>query len=279
MKNRYKYSIFFLVLFFVPINTYCQCQSPQKEFLPFFLWTLIGLLAGIIIGGSSIYLYSRFKIYSILATEKNKYLDRIKQHNIRNEFIERFFKYVELVRVLKKSKDEKKIDIYKKNEEIGQLRTQIENLKTKKEQREEGIKYQGKNETVRHMFSREKLNEQIINTTSAEAKKTMEFFFTIPENDGSFKTSNARKVKEIDCFYKIEPDKSGQKGRLSYLSGDYDLRALDNIDYYLNPVCEIENIPERTNARNILMTCPGTVIKRGEDWIVDEKNKIKIRLL
>ena len=279
MKNRLKYFIIFMVLFFIPVNIYCQCQPPQKEILPVFLWTVIGLLTGLIIGGAFIYMYSRYRIYSILATEKNKYLDKIKRDNVRNEFFEKFFKYVELVRVLKQSKDEKKIDIHKKNEEIGLLRTQIENLEAKNKQREEGIKYQGKNESARQVFTRAKLNEPIIKNNSNGVNNNMEIFFTIPESDGSFKTSNARKVKEMDCFYKIEPDESGQRGRLSFISGEYDLRALDNIDYYLDPVCEIENIPDRTNARNIIMTCPGVVIKRGDDWMVDEKNKIKIRLL
>jgi hypothetical protein len=268
-----------MVLFFIPVNIYCQCQPPQKEILPVFLWTVIGLLTGLIIGGAFIYMYSRYRIYSILATEKNKYLDKIKRDNVQNEFIEIFFKYIELVRVLKNSKDDKKKVIDLNIEEIALLRTQIENLMAKKEQREEGIKYQGKNESTRQVFTRAKLNEPIIKNNSNQVKNNLEIFFTIPESDGSFKTSNARKVKEMDCFYKIEPDESGQRGRLSFISGEYDLRALDNIDYYLDPVCEIENIPDRTNARNIFMTCPGIVIKRGEDWIVDEKNKIKIRLL
>jgi len=90
---------------------------------------------------------------------------------------------------------------------------------------------------------------------------------------------NAKSVQEIDCYYKIEPDKSGQYGRLYFISGNYDMRALDNIDYYLNPVCEIQNIINRTNARKIVMTATGVVVRRGDHWKVEESNKVKIKLV
>ena len=90
---------------------------------------------------------------------------------------------------------------------------------------------------------------------------------------------NAKSVQEIDCYYKIEPDKGGQYGRLYFISGNYDMRALDNIDYYLNPVCEIQNIINRPNARKIVMTATGVVVRRGDHWKVEEGNKVKIKLV
>ena len=110
-------------------------------------------------------------------------------------------------------------------------------------------------------------------------KTQTEIYFTIPENDGSFKTTNGKNVKGIDCFYKIELDKDVRKGKLHFISGDYDLRALDNIDYYLNPVCEIENISERKHSRKIKMVNPGTVLLSSDCWKIDIKNKVKIKLI
>jgi hypothetical protein len=43
------------------------------------IWCLIGFFPGIIAGGFLIYQYSKSRIYSILAGEKYKYLDALKQ--------------------------------------------------------------------------------------------------------------------------------------------------------------------------------------------------------
>jgi hypothetical protein len=159
--------------------------------------------------------------------------------------------------------------------EISQLRRQIEKLRTENERNEKIIAEQKitvyNQASARDHFDGEPGKSFIINKT--------EIYFTIPEGDGSFKTVNARNGQDVDCFYKIVPDKSGQRGKLYFIPGDYDLRALDNIDYYLNPVCEIQNISDRAYARKISMTDPGSVIKRGDIWKIEENNKVKIKLV
>ena len=97
---------------------------------------------------------------------------------------------------------------------------------------------------------------------------------TIPS--GLIKLKN---VKELDCFYKIEIDKNNQKGKLFFISSEFDSRALDNIDYYLNPVCEIENISDRTHAKKINVVDFGTVVLNGDTWKIESTKKLKIRLI
>jgi hypothetical protein len=242
---------------------------------PVWVWCVIGFMLGIISGGLLIYQYSKSKIYSILAAEKYKYLDDLQQDTGQNLLMRRYFKYIGITAKLKLSKDQKKKIIEENSAEISQLRRQNEKLRAENERNEKIIaeqKITADNQvSARDHYDGDPGKSFRINKT--------EIYFTIPEGDGSFKTVNARNDQDVDCFYKIVPDKTGQRGRLYFISGDYDLRALDNIDYYLNPVCEIQNISDRAYARKISMTDPGSVVKRGDIWKIEENNKVKIKLV
>jgi cell division protein FtsB len=258
------------------IKTETTSVEPLKEeIIPVWMWITLGFLLGIITGGLLIYQYSRSKIYSILATEKYKYLDDLEQE--KDLFLRKFFKYVGIVALLKHSKDEKKNTIDNYVKEVVRLKKQNEQLKTENEQKKKLIADQ-KFTACNQISSQDYIDRQP-EKSYRTADNKIEIFFTIPEGDGSFKTVNAKHSQDIDCFYRIILDKGGQKGKLYFISGDYDLRALDNIDYYLNPVCEIQNITDRTFARKILMTDPGSVVKRGDIWKIEENNKVKIKLV
>ena len=72
------------------------------------IWSVIGFLVGIIAGGLLIYQYSKSRIYSILADEKYKYLDDLKQDTGQNLLLRKYFRYIGIVAKLKLSKDQKK---------------------------------------------------------------------------------------------------------------------------------------------------------------------------
>lgn len=239
------------------------------------IWIVIGFLPGVIAGGFLIYLYSRSKIYSILSSERYKYLDDLKQDTGQHLVVRKYFKYIGVVSRLKLSKDQKKDTVEKNNRETGHLKSMIEKL-TQENGRLEEIIAEMKIAADSQLSDRNHPDAEP--GRSFRSNKT-EIYFTIPEGDGSFREVNARNGQDIDCFYKIVPDKSGQKGKLYFIPGEYDMRALDNIDYYLNPVCEIQNISDRNYARKISMTDPGSVIKRGDIWIIEENYKVKIKLV
>ena len=178
---------------------------------------------------------------------------------------------------MKSRKNKKKDEIKEINEAIVLLKELNEKLNSGAKQVEKVLVKQIIAKESQELIS-DHLEEQASNSIE-DSNNKIEFFFTIPENDGSFKAANAKNNKEIDCFYKIELEKRGQTGKLEFISGDYDLRALDNIDYYLNPVCEIQNIADRKNARKIQLISHGTIIKSGDNWKIDEKNKVKIKLV
>ena len=297
MKNLFRYFICLSVILFIPLALSGQPDTVTswqvgKINIPGWVWIAGGTLLGFIAGAALIYIYSRVKIFSILRNEKRKYLNDLNYDSEQTLFVRKCFSYAGIVAMLKKSKDEKSEIILKKNLELRELKERNEDLRAEYAQKEKALK------------NRQVINEspltpgtppvsppvrqpdrqgapqasQPVRQEAVPSKKT-EIFFTIPESDGTFKSVNAKSVQEIDCYYKIEPDKSGQYGRLYFISGNYDMRALDNIDYYLNPVCEIQNIINRTNARKIVMTATGVVVRRGDYWKVEESNKVKIKLV
>ena len=106
------------------------------------------------------------------------------------------------------------------------------------------------------------------------SKKTS--FYSIPQKDGSFKFDAGSKLKNEDTFYKIEYD-NDDIGNLDFISGELDIRAIDRVDSYLLPVCEIENIENRENANKIESVSPGKVIKKDNSWVIDPDYKVKIK--
>lgn len=239
------------------------------------IFIFLYLICGLFVGSFSIYLYSKLRIYSILSGEKSRYVD-----DLRNSHERYLFKYIGLFAILKKSKDEykskSKDDDF--HTQIGQLNRQISELNVR------NTKLLNENIELGEIIERYK-GENIEPKSIQAAKKDGDvltsnaIYFTIPESDGSFRIANGKNIKEMDCFYKIEVDKSNQKGKLFFISSDFDSRALDNIDYYLNPVCEIENISNRTQAKRINVINNGIVVLTGENWKIDTNNKLKIRLI
>lgn len=249
-------------------------EQSSKNTLPL-KWILLSFIVGIIIGAYSIYLCFRSKIYSILRKEKHEYLDKLKQNLEKRTFPKKSLKIIGIIEVLKQSKDQKKEDLDKCKKEIGKLKRENSDLNKEKRKSEENVQFvsdKNKDSLIERTIDQ---NEKLIVIN----KESIELFFTIPDRDGSFKTLNARYNKEKDCFYKISVDSSGQSGKLHFISGEYDMRALENIDYYMNPACEIQNITDRFYARRIEMINPGTVIKMGDIWRIEKNNKVKVKLV
>ena len=238
------------------------------------LWVIfICFFSGLILGGITIYLYTKLSIYSILSKEKNKYLNDLVGYQSKY-----WFNYIKLILVLKNSKDKKQSEIDRLKNEVSILKNSLNNEnfvdKTKIVEQPNKILPPIDDTTV--------VEDKINNTVEWEIEQenlSHVIYFSIPESDGSFKAINGKQRKEMDCFYKIEVDKNSQKGKLFFLSGDFDLKALDNIDYYLNPVCEIENISDRTQAKKINVINYGSVVFNGEQWKIESNKKLIIRLI
>lgn len=228
-------------------------------------------------GALSVYLYSRYSIYSILDKEKNKYLSQLKKDTENDLLYGKLFKYIGIVKVLKRRKNDKQEQIIAGNKIITQLRDQNEELFEDIELLRKRLNNQRISDENRALSG--EVNIGSIPNIRDKRENSSEIYFTIPESDGSFKIMNAKFAKGVDCFYKINPDKSGKKGILHYISGEYDMRALENIDYYLNPVCEVQNISSRSFAKRIVMIDTGRVIKSNDSWQIEENKKVKVKLV
>jgi hypothetical protein len=237
-------------------------------------------ICGIIIGALLVYFYTRKHIYSILSDEKSTYIKELNQEDY--SFV---FKYIGLVYILYSSKNDYKskfVNLQQKFK-VVQGKTNGEQIKSQNSNRKSDLDIGLKESKLANddiVVEQEYVPNNVIEwKVDQEMIQTNILYFSIPEADGSFKIVNGKTVKELDCFYKIEIDKNNQKGKLFFISSEFDSRALDNIDYYLNPVCEIENISDRTHAKKINVVDFGTVVLNGDTWKIESNKKLKIRLI
>jgi hypothetical protein len=254
-------------------NTHEDLQaihSPNKTFLSY-LWIIAIFVLGFVIGGLLIYHYTKNKVLTILKSEKYEY-ERILIEVTHNPL---FFRFIHFIEILKKRKDEYKSDSENRiqGEQFVNLKQEIVNLKSKNDEL--------LNENI---ILGQKLEELNLKGTSGYNKKKnpdessnnlKTLFYSIPEIDGTFKLESAKDFKEQDSFYKLELI-SNTNGNIYFLSGDFDLRAIENIDYYLNPVCEVQNIGNRAFAKKVEMINYGSIVLKGGSWQINDKIKIKL---
>ena len=237
-------------------------------------------ICGIVIGVLLVYFHTRKHIYSILGNEKSTYIDYLNQKHMNY-----LFQYIGLVHILYLSKEKYKTryeDLQQKLKE-GQGKTNGEQIKSQNSNHKSDLDIGLKDSKLANndvAVEQDYVPNNVIEwKVDQETIQTNILYFSIPEADGSFKIVNGKTVKELDCFYKIEINKNNQKGKLFFISSEFDSRALDNIDYYLNPVCEIENISDRTHAKKINVVDFGTVVLYGDTWKIESNKKLKIRLI
>lgn len=227
-------------------------------------------ILGIVLGGLLIFFVSRNNIYSILNYEKDKYLRDVKLSD--EEFI---FKYVGLLYILKKSKDDYKSEFEKlKNSFItNPINDEIEKLKKENAELKQ-VAHQSNN-TIKDPET-ENTNEWNIKHSE---KATRKLFFSMPENDGRFIIDNGESSNDGRKFFRIEYFEGFELGELFYISGDRDKRAINRLESNLKPACDIENIGNADSANNIEFIKSGKVVLINDSWVVDSDNKVKIRLI
>jgi len=109
-------------------------------------------------------------------------------------------------------------------------------------------------------------------------KNVKKIFFSMPENNGSFQMVNGQSSNDGKKYFRIEYNESSNQGELFFLSSDRDQRAINRLESYLKPVCDIENISNSTAATKISLIQSGRVSLMNDTWVIDPNNKIKIKL-
>lgn len=113
---------------------------------------------------------------------------------------------------------------------------------------------------------------------SVESKPKDRLYFSMPENNGSFNISNGSISNDGKKYFKIEFEKSTTIGELFFLSGERDQKAINRLESYLKPVCDIENITNASTSTRIELIHTGKVSLINDSWLIDPNHKVKIKL-
>lgn len=254
----------------------------QIPWQTFFLYGVIFII-GILIGGIFVFIITKNKIKSIVNEEdKRKYDDY--SHAANNSPY--LFSYLSVVYFLHKQKDKYKKESESVNQNNGNRISELErnivqlekekkvlldeNIELGKKLEQESIQ-KDENQAESHNAKSQNINNQPLN-------RITKLYFSMPESDGSFQLSNGESSNDGKKYFRIEYEDSSTKGELYYLSGDRDQRAINRLESYLKPVCEIESITNSSSATKIEVIQTGKVTLMNESWVIDPENKIKIKL-
>ncbi|MGQ1948363.1 hypothetical protein ACT3CD_14810 [Geofilum sp. OHC36d9] len=240
-------------------------------------------ITGLMIGGLFIFLITKNKIKSIVNEEDERKYNDYSQAGNNKRFL---FGYLRVVFCLQKQKSKYKKECQLANTNRGSgiddLRKKISSLEKKtKELSEENADL--KKRVEQKFISKDEGKADTYNALSESAldqptKQIKKIYFSMPESDGSFLISNGEISNDGKKYFKIEFKESSTKGELFYLSGDRDQRAINRLESYLKPVCDIENITNSSTATKIGLIHSGKVTRLNDRWMIDTENKIKIKL-
>lgn len=226
--------------------------------------TLIGFLS-FLIGMFITFFIIKSRIYYLLDDDRETY---------KNSVHRGLFSFLSMVSLLKKRKDDYK-------NKVIELSSKIENLEKKSKSENDTA-----SKTIIDNVDTEKLK---INTDdsvksiewdiSKEAGNKSISYFSIPENDGRFIIEKGEQTNDGSKYYKIISRTVSDEGDLFYISGTQDKRAINRLDSYLKPVCDIDNIINAENASKIEVLKNGKVIKIADSWVIDPNHKVKIKLV
>lgn len=257
----------------LPIDEIKSENETKQNRNGFLIFYFVSFIIGLFLGGYIVYLISSSKIESILDEEKNDYFRFLRKSN--KSFI---FKYLGLVYILKERKNEHKSNSNDKQSNswgIKNLEREYNELKKENEQLRLSVTSASSEKNL--ISEQDDIGNKENKTIQESAEKVL--FFNIPDSDGTFNIEKGEKIDDGRKLFKIEYEKDRDIGNVSYISGEFDKKAINNIDFFLIPVCEIENISNRNSASKILMTAAGIVILRNNKWTIDPIQKIKIKLI
>lgn len=257
----------------LPIEEIKSENEPKQNRNGFLIFYFVSFIIGLFLGGYIVYLISSIKIESILAEEKHEYLRLLRRSN--KSFL---FKYLGLVYILKERKKELESNSSDKQSNswfIKNLERENNDLKEKIERLRLSITSASYERNL--ISEQDDIGDKENKAIQESAEKVL--FFNIPDSDGTFNIEKGEKIDDGRKLFKIEYEKDRDIGNVSFISGEFDKKAINNIDFFLIPVCEIENISNRNSASKILMTKAGIVILRNNKWTIDQLQKIKIKLI
>ena len=225
---------------------------------------LIGFLS-FIIGMIITFFLIKSRIYYLLDDDKETYKNSVQLG---------LFSFLSMVSLLKKRKDDYK-------NKVRELLSTIEKLEKKsKPENDITTKTSIDNvDTEKLKVNTDDSAKSIEWDISKEVGNTSISYFSIPENDGRFIIEKGEQINDGSKYYKIEHRNNSDEGSLFYINSNQDKRAINRLDSYLKPVCDVDNIINAESASKIEVLKYGKVIKIADSWVIDTNHKVKIKLV
>lgn len=101
-------------------------------------------------------------------------------------------------------------------------------------------------------------------------------YFGIPDKHGNFPADRGELQYDSRKLFKIVFSLGSDRGELHYISGELDMKAINNVDYYLLPVCEISNMEGRGTATRVIQEEKGEVRLTSGRWSMTTRVRVKL---
>jgi uncharacterized membrane-anchored protein YhcB (DUF1043 family) len=239
----------------------------QQKWILFILGFVVGFFIGVIVW-RLILIYSikkKIKSYE-LETNKNSVLEIIEELLKNLKEIEN--KYKVQVKALK----DKISELESKQKQPSEKNEQVPETRPEPEQTE---KHHSQAEQKTHQKTESKHVNKPEQTVPSKPKiKT--YYFTIPDEDGTFKMQNSRETRDHDCYYKIEHRENEKRGKLHYIGKEDDRIALEKYQYYLLRACVSVSPTPFGKATRIKQIKPGKVELVDGNWKITKKIEIEL---
>lgn len=249
-----------------------QKQIPWKSFLIYGSLFIIGL----VVGSLFIFLITKHKIKSIV---EDKYYEYLNAHDNHSRFL---FGYLSVVFFLQKRKIFYESKTKNNGFGIAKLEQKISQLEREKQVLlDENIELGKKTEQLqpKKQASEPEKHSATPNSFNSQSTKLLtKAYFSMPGSDGSFQISNGEPSNDGKKYFRIEFEDSSNRGELFYIPSERDQKAINRLESFLKPVCDIENISNAATATKIELIQSGKVSLINDSWVIDTKNKIKIKL-
>jgi len=250
------------------VNLTAQAHIGQQKWILFILGFVVGFFIGVIVWRLIVIYMIKKQIKNDygLETNKNSILEITKE--VLKELKEIKNKYEVQVKELKDKISElesKQKQPSEKNEQVPE--TQPEPEKTEKHHSQAEQKTHQKTES-------KNVNEP--EKTASSKPKIKTYYFTIPDEDGTFKMQNSSETRNEYCYYKIEQIENEKTGKLHYIGKEDDRIALERYQSYLLRACvNVSSTPFR-KATRVKQKKPGEVELVDGNWKITKKIEIEL---
>ncbi len=126
---------------------------------------------------------------------------------------------------------------------------------------------------VEDLSNNDETHEVVVSSVDTNVNEIEEWLYFSTPVKGAFHISKKMRQGESMVCYRINPSSL----TIEFIHSSMDSRLISYKNEYLLPVCDIINSP--ASPSSIKMESPGKVLKQGDEFVINQNNKIKIKLI